>query len=148
MAPYVERKKTAFIAVHCSATRPSLDIGESEIRRWHTDRGWQDIGYNIVIRRSGIVEIGRPLDYRGAHVEGYNDSAVGVCLVGGLDDAGGPADNFTPGQYLSLLHTLRFLRRYAPDAVIQGHRDFPGVKKDCPCFDVRAWLFGAAPELL
>jgi hypothetical protein len=148
MAPYAERKENAFIAVHCSATRASLDIGEAEIRKWHTERGWSDIGYNIVIRRSGLVEIGRPIDYRGAHVEGYNDRAVGVCLVGGLDAAGKAEDNFLPEQYLSLLHTLRFLRRYAPGAVIQGHRDFPGVKKDCPCFDVRAWLLRAAPDLL
>jgi len=148
MAPYAPRKATAFIAVHCSATKASLDVGEDEIRKWHLDRGWADIGYNIVIRRSGIVEIGRPIDYRGAHVEGFNDLAVGVCLIGGLNPEGKPEANYTPEQYESLKHTLRFLRRYAPAAVIRGHRDFPGVSKDCPCFDVRAWLKGSAPDLL
>lgn len=27
-----------------------------------------------------------------------------------------------------------------PDAVILGHRDLPGVHKECPCFDTKAWL--------
>lgn len=26
------------------------------------------------------------------------------------------------------------------DAVVQGHRDFPNVKKDCPCFDTKKWF--------
>lgn len=29
---------------------------------------------------------------------------------------------------------------YFPDAVILGHRDLPGVHKECPCFDTKAWL--------
>lgn len=144
----IPRLTTDYIAVHCSATGPDIDIGEDEIRAWHKDRGWDDAGYNIVIRRTGLVEIARPLDDRGAHVAGYNDSAIGVCLVGGVDDAGKAADNFMPSQMRSLLDTLRFLRRYAPGARIQGHRDFPEVKKDCPSFDVRQWLQAMAPELL
>lgn len=145
---YTPRLRSDFIAVHCSATGPDLDIGEDEIRQWHVDKGWADIGYNVVIRRSGLVEIGRPLDYQGAHVNGYNATSIGVCLVGGVDDNGKAADNFMPAQMRSLLDTLRFLRRYAPAAKIQGHRDFPEVKKDCPSFDVRAWLAQMAPDLL
>jgi len=26
-----------------------------------------------------------------------------------------------------------------PKAKILGHRDLPGVRKACPCFDVRKW---------
>lgn len=139
---------TDFIAVHCADTRASMDIGEAEIRQWHLDRKWEDIGYNVVIRRSGLIEIGRPLDYQGAHVEGYNRRAVGVCLVGGKGDDGAPANNFTTAQFTSLLLTLRFLRAYAPGARIQGHRDFPNVAKACPSFDVRQWLEHTDPTLL
>lgn len=145
---FTPRKRTTFIAVHCAATRASQDIGETEIAAWHKARGWQDIGYNIVIRRDGIIEIGRPLDYRGAHVQGYNDSALGICLVGGINDAGQPADNFTAAQKDSLVVALEFCRRYARGALIRGHRDFPGVRKACPSFDVRAWLTEVAPHLL
>jgi N-acetylmuramoyl-L-alanine amidase len=145
---YTPRPRTEYIAIHCAATKPSQDIGEAEIRQWHKDRGWSDVGYNVVIRRSGLIEIGRPLDWQGAHVAGYNDEAIGVCLVGGIDDDGKPANNFTTDQFVSLLACLRFLRRYAPDARIQGHRDFPGVLKDCPSFNVRAWLESVDPQLL
>ena len=145
---YTERKVTDYIAVHCSATKASADIGEAEIRKWHKDQDWSDIGYNVVIRRNGLIEIGRPIDYQGAHVAGYNEEAVGVCLVGGLDENGNADNNFTDEQFAALLVTLRFLKGYAPLARIQGHRDFPGVKKDCPCFDVRAWLSKTDPLLL
>jgi hypothetical protein len=145
---YVNRTSTDFIAVHCSATPGARDIGRAEIRRWHMDKGWIDIGYHFVIRRNGRIEVGRPLDVRGAHVEGFNGKAVGICLVGGTDDTGKAENNFTAWQLSSLLDTLAFLKAYAPQARIQGHRDFPSVAKDCPSFDVRAWLASSAPELL
>ncbi len=145
---YKPRIATDFIAVHCSATPPSQDIGEAEIRRWHMAKGWVDIGYNVVIRRTGLVEIGRPLDYQGAHVEGVNHRALGVCLIGGLDEKGKSTNNFTLNQFSSLKTALRFLKLYAPQAIIRGHRDFPGVAKDCPCFDVREWVAENCPELL
>jgi N-acetyl-anhydromuramyl-L-alanine amidase AmpD len=111
-------------------------------------KGWADVGYNVVIRRSGLIEIGRPLDYQGAHVEGFNSKSVGVCLIGGVNEKGDPAVNFTDRQWASLLTTLRFLRLYAPGARIQGHRDFPNVAKACPSFDVREWLSVMDPSLL
>lgn len=146
---YTARARTDYIAVHCSATKPSQNVDEVEIRRWHQAKGWQDIGYNIVIPRYGTIQVGRPLDYVGAHVEGYNNRALGICLVGGIAEADGqPEDNFTPKQREALLVALRFCRLYAPGALIRGHRDFPGVAKACPSFDVRAWLAAVAPELL
>jgi len=135
-----ERKSTKYIAVHCSATKPSMDIGEDEIRVWHKNNGWLDIGYNIVIRRHGLIEIGRPLDHQGAHVAGYNDVSLGICLIGGVDENLKAADNFTAAQWVSLASTLTWLDRVYPDAIIQGHRDFPGVAKDCPSFDVKGFV--------
>lgn len=144
-----KRIKTDFIAVHCSATRPSQNVDEHEIASWHKARGWSDIGYNIVIPRDGTVQIGRPLDDVGAHVAGYNSRSLGICLVGGVaEDGKTPEDNFTDRQKTALLMTLRFCRLYAPGARIQGHRDFPNVAKACPSFDVRGWLARVAPELL
>lgn len=144
-----KRSSTLFIAVHCSATRPSMDIGVTEIRKWHVDgNGWSDVGYHLVIRRSGLIEAGRHMDDIAAHVAGFNSRALGICMVGGIRDDGEPQDNFTAGQFDALLVALRFCRLYAPTAKIQGHRDFPNVAKACPSFDVRAWLGQVAPELL
>lgn len=148
------------IVVHCSATRPGLDLGARDIRRMHTQpkpegNGWSDIGYHWVIRRSGAIETGRPETRQGAHVGGHNENSWGVCLVGGVSREGRSEDNFTLEQYQSLEKLLKALEANSPAATgprdVCGHRDLSpdadgdGVVereewlKDCPCFDVRAW---------
>jgi hypothetical protein len=129
-----------YIAVHCAATKANQDIGATEIDRWHRAKGWIMIGYHFVIKRDGTVEKGRALDMPGAHVNGYNSVSLGICLVGGLDAAGKSENNFTKAQLAALTKLLATLAHQFPAASVQGHRDFPGVKKDCPCFDVRSWL--------
>ena len=42
------RKETKHIVIHCSATKPTMDIGAYEIDRWHRERGWLEIGYHFV----------------------------------------------------------------------------------------------------
>lgn len=126
--------------VHCSATKAALDVGAAEIRRWHVDgNGWDDIGYHYVLRRDGLVEEGRPVAQAGAHVSGHNANSIGICLVGGLDVDGSPQNNFTPKQFDALYALLLTLHHKFPGAEVLGHRDFPGVAKACPCFDVRDW---------
>ena len=134
-------KSHDFLIIHCSATPPSMDIGAVEIRRWHEQRGWFDIGYHYVIRRNGIIEKGRPENRPGAHVRGANEISLGICLVGGVregtkDDA---EDNFTPQQWASLRDLIVELKSRYPKAGVIGHRDVPGVAKECPCFDVLSW---------
>lgn len=151
------------IVVHCSATRSSMDIGADEIYDWHTKprpdgRGWSDIGYHFVIRRNGQIQTGRPLDRAGAHVKGYNENSIGICLIGGLNEDGKPysedgnGDDFTPEQYEALLYKLAELRDTYPDTGICGHRDLsPDLNddgvitkgewiKNCPCFDVSDFI--------
>lgn len=139
-------REIKYIAVHCSATPPKQGIGVKEIRKWHLARGWKDIGYNAVIRRTGALEWGRDLDNDGdyleeigAHVAGYNSVSLGICLIGGVDETGQPENNFTGAQFDTLEKTLKQWKKMFPNAIIQGHRDFPNVKKDCPCFDVKSW---------
>jgi N-acetylmuramoyl-L-alanine amidase len=129
------------VVVHCAATRPTLDVGVKEIRQWHRQQDWSDIGYHWVVRRDGTVEAGRREELVGAHVLGHNQHTIGICLVGGLDSTGEPAPEFTPEQFASLRVLLtEILARYdLPDEAVLGHRDFPGVSKACPSFDVRQW---------
>jgi len=136
----MSRKSTRFIAIHCSATPPSLDVGVKEIDRWHKERGFLGVGYHRVVRRDGTCEQGRPDDQVGAHVEGFNSVSIGVCLVGGVDDKGKPENNFTPEQFSALKTVIKELTRKYPGAIVQGHRDFPHVAKDCPSFDVTEWM--------
>lgn len=134
-------KKVEYIAVHCSATPADMDIGRQEIDRWHRLAGYEMVGYHWIIRRDGTVEVGRPIDRVGGHVYGFNDRAVGICMVGGTNKKNKKAENnFTEAQFASLKSVLESMKALFPDAVIQGHRDFPNVKKDCPSFDVKKWV--------
>ncbi|MGR2681487.1 N-acetylmuramoyl-L-alanine amidase [Chromobacterium haemolyticum] len=139
---FKERKETKYIAVHCSATKPSQDFQARDIKRMHLQRGFLDIGYHFIITRSGEVQKGRPENVIGAHVEGFNSVSVGVCLIGGVKESDGVTgeNNFTEAQFKALRGVLKSLKEIYPAAVIQGHRDFPNVAKECPCFDVKSWL--------
>lgn len=129
-----------FIAVHCSATPGNRDIGVKEIDRMHRDRGFRCIGYHYVIRRDGTVEKGRPDNVPGAHVENWNHCSLGICLVGGVDSKLKPEANYTVRQLTVLADLVQRLLQKHPDAIVQGHRDFPNVNKVCPSFDVKHWL--------
>lgn len=99
------------------------------------DKGWSDIAYHFVVRRDGLLELGRDINRMGAHVKGFNRGSIGVCLVGGVDEQLKPDDNYTDNQWLTLWHTLQFLKMDYPDASITGHNDHT-LMKACPCFDV------------
>lgn len=116
--------------VHCSDS----DHGDvKEIRQWHRERGWDDIGYHFVIRRDGEIEVGRTLDVLGAHCQGHNADSVGTCLVG--------IAAFLPCQFEALRRLHAMLRGIFGPIALHGHRDYnPG--KTCPNFDVHAVLGG------
>ena len=152
-----DRTLTDLIVFHCSATKPSQDIGRPEIEAWHKAKGWTAIGYHYVIKRDGALQLGRPLEAIGAHVEGFNSHSVGVCMVGGLDEAGkGLIDDesgFTPQQWATARIVRDFLEALYPKARLCGHRDLSPDKdgdgtveqsewlKTCPGFNV-ARVFG------
>lgn len=130
------------ITIHCSATKPQFDIGVEEIRDWHMDRGWSDVGYHFVIRRDGEIETGRDLNTTGAHVRNHNRHNIGICLIGGVNQKGNAQANYTADQWHSLRSlVIELVGRYGiPLSDTYGHRDFPKVKKECPCFEVSEWL--------
>jgi N-acetylmuramoyl-L-alanine amidase len=139
------RDKTDFIAIHCSATSEKQNIGAADIDKWHRKQGWQAIGYHYVIRRDGTVEEGRDEKVVGAHVQGFNEVSLGICMAGGVDanDVNKAKNNFTDAQFKSLKQLLIDLKTRYPKAKIQGHRDFPNVAKACPSFEVKDWLKSA-----
>ena len=127
-----------FLVIHCSATRCDRDYTAEQLLRDHKARGFRTVGYHFYIRRSGVVTRHRGLLEVGAHTHGFNRCSISVCYEGGLDERGKPADTRTPEQKAALLELLWKLRRLFPAALVVGHRDLPGVKKACPCFDVVA----------
>lgn len=138
------RKTTDFIIIHCTATRPSQDIGVNDIRHMHMTRGFSDIGYHFVIRRSGEICAGRDRDLIGAHAKGYNARSIGVALVGGVHETKmqgrwpAPESNFTEAQWEALDETVDALLEAFPGASVIGHNEV--AAKACPSFDVQEWL--------
>lgn len=124
------------IIVHCTATRAGVNCTVEDIRRWHKQQGWSDIGYHYVVYRDGSVHEGRNVNIVGAHCLGHNTYSIGVAYVGGVArDGKTPADTRTVAQAEGLEKLMVELRRMYPQAQIYGHRDF--ARKACPCFDAR-----------
>lgn len=148
------------VFIHCSATREGQDIDAATIKRWHITpvskggRGWKDIGYHFVVRLDGTIEVGRPENVPGAHVEGFNTGSIGVVYVGGLDAQGKAKDTRTDAQKASMARLCRALDAAYKQPRFMGHRDASPDKdgdgvvekhewlKDCPCFDVASWWAG------
>ena len=130
-------KEVKYLVIHCSATKLSKQMTAADIDNCHRAQGWDMIGYHWYIDRNGLITEGRKEQYEGAHVVGYNDSAIGICYEGGLDEHGDSCDTRTLAQKKALRFLLKQLKQRYPAAQICGHRDFPNVHKDCPCFDAK-----------
>lgn len=148
------RSRTDYVVWHCSATPPSMDIGAAQIQVMHKARGFDDIGYGLVIRRDGSLELGEDLKKTAAHVKGLNSVSVGVCMIGGVAEDGKSENNFTDDQWKAAKHVFEFLTLLYKDAQHVGHRDLsPDLNsdgrvqrheflKDCPCYSVSQWIEG------
>ena len=78
-------RKIVMIVVHCSATRCNQAYTVQQLYHDHVEvNHWRFIGYHYYIRRSGKVEVTRPLARMGAHARGHNAYSVGICYEGGL----------------------------------------------------------------
>ena len=131
-------KDVLYIVVHCTDTRVNQKVTVGDIRNWHLARNFADIGYHWVIDQEGNILKGRDEKYAGEHVKHYNQHAIGVCYIGGMDEQGRYADTRTPAQKAALHYLLEELKDTYPQAKIVGHRDFPNVAKPCPCFDAQS----------
>ncbi len=129
-------RRIDLIVIHCSATRCDKPFPVTKLISCHQDR-FGFTGYHYYVTRDGRTYQTRHEHLVGAHAAGYNQHSLGVCYEGGLDKQGSAADTRTSMQKYALLQLLCRLKKAHPDATILGHRDLPGVHKDCPCFDAR-----------
>jgi N-acetylmuramoyl-L-alanine amidase len=125
------------IVVHCSATGQDAKI-EAIQRYWKQNLGWKSPGYHYIIEADGketqLLSIVQPSN----GVKGFNKSIINVCYIGGVNKLGKAADNRTDAQKRQLLTRLKALKTMFPNAIIQGHKDFPNVAKACPSFDAKS----------
>lgn len=87
----MSQKHLKGLVIHCSDS----SFGSATlIKGWHVkERGWDDIGYTVVVCNGqvenntymafmdGAIEWGRDIDIAGAHTRGFNDLEA-LCLIG------------------------------------------------------------------
>ena len=130
-----------FLTIHCAATPEGRHVDAATISAWDKAKFGQT-SYHHVIELDGKRVQTLKDDQKGAHVGGANTGNIGVCYVGGCDKAMNPKDTRTPAQKASMKAVIEEYKARYPGIIIRGHRDWPGVKKACPSFDVAAWLKG------
>lgn len=101
------------------------------IRQWHLQKGWCDVGYHFVVLPNGYVQEGRSLNIKGAHAKnsGYNNIAIGICLVGDF--------TYYPPSAHQLIGAVQLIVRLQKKFVIKSkdvllHHQVPGAQTACP----------------
>ena len=125
-----------YIAVHCTATTQKTSISAIQ-SYWKNQLGWKMPGYHFIVLPDGTVVQLLPIEEVSNGVKGFNSVLINIAYLGGVDAKNNPLDNRTPQQKATLLELLKKYKKQFPKAIIQGHRDFPNVKKACPSFDVK-----------
>lgn len=120
-----------YLVVHCTATAQSAKI-ESIKRYWKEVLKWKQVGYHFIVEANGnVVQLADIKEITNG-VKGFNSNSIHFCYIGGLK-----SDDRTQAQKDTLERLLKQYKAIFPHAIIQGHRDFPNVKKDCPRFNAK-----------
>ena len=120
------------IVIHHAAS--SLETTATEIRQWHREKGWSDIGYHYVIEKDGVIQAGRPIDVIGAHAKGANTDSVGICIVG---DNTREDRKWRPSQIDSANRLIGALRTVVGRSLsVHGHRDVGTTATVCPGVEI------------
>lgn len=127
-----------YIAIHCTATSQSASVASIQ-RYWKEKLGWKNPGYHYIIDQFGNLINILPIEDVSNGVAGFNHCTINIAYIGGIDRKMKAIDNRTKDQNETMAKLVRGLKLQFPEANVVGHRDFPNVKKDCPCFDVSKW---------
>lgn len=131
-------REIKYIVIHTTATPQSATVS-AILKYWREVRGWRSPGYHYIIDAAGKIHDIWPIDKISNGVAGFNKNSIHVCYIGGVDRKKKAIDNRTPAQKKSMVKIVSELTEQFPEAEVLGHRDFPNVKKACPCFDARDW---------
>lgn len=143
--------KVKRIMVHCTgdpanAVRDKAYFYRLFFRTYH----WTHWGYHAIVYQDGSWEALQRWPARtefGGYIDnntmsngckGANSDTIHVAYVGGLTmDMRYWKDTRTAKQRESLAYLVNLLKNYYKISEVIGHRDWPNVKKACPCFDAK-----------
>lgn len=123
-----------YIVLHCTATSQEATV-ENIKKYWKERLKWKSVGYHYIIDKHGVITQLADDSKMVNGVRGYNSVSLHISYIGGKD-----GDDRTHLQKEAQRVLIKMLKNKYPEAIIQGHRDFEGVKKSCPNFDVKKWL--------
>ncbi len=107
------------IVIHHTANNK----GVKQIEKEHIEQGYSGIGYHFIISKDGLIYIGRPLEVKGGHVEGFNSGRIGITLIGNFENEIPTAEQLTSMR--NLTNVLKDLYGISNSSIV-GHRDFNG----------------------
>jgi N-acetylmuramoyl-L-alanine amidase len=119
------------IILHHSATPDGRTFSWSAIKRYHVETlHWLDVGYHAgieLVDDDWFAIMGRPWDMDGAHTQGQNGIALGLCFVGNYDDEEPDEEMLLTGAKVVKL----WRRLYGiPVSAIHKHSEYQN--KTCP----------------
>ena len=56
-------KEVLWLVVHCTATKPNVQVTVEDLDRMHAARGWARCGYHWVIQPDGTIGVAATLVY-------------------------------------------------------------------------------------
>ena len=124
------------IAIHHSASPRGTRF--NQVRQWHLDRGWKDIGYNHIILGNGQHCPGRIVPTLAAAVARKNRGTLSVLVMG---DNTKTAQRWTQNQVSALVKYVNACIMIWPGLRNQvfGHRDIAHENHPtlCPGLDIQ-----------
>ncbi|OVE75910.1 hypothetical protein BVX97_03090 [bacterium E08(2017)] len=130
------------LTIHHSGGTVSAQTEEDSVKNalqgilaGHTQKGYGDVGYHLMIDYAGRVWEGRSLAYEGAHVKNQNDQNIGVMLLGNFQNQA-PSEKQLESMnvLIGLLRKQYRIKRHR----IYGHRDLGSSA--CPGIQLYSYL--------
>lgn len=130
-------RRTEFVVHHSEGP---TDQTVRSIQNFHMgpERGWSDIGYNLLVRDDGTIYEGRGWLVIGAHAHSHNTAGIGVCYIG----QNAPTE--------AAKASIRALYDYACERAgrklaMRGHGQLSDNSTDCPGSKLLAWVKAGMP---
>lgn len=142
------KNKVQLIVLHCFFTPADMHVTPAMLARWGRERGWkhqlygyrgywhQDGTYQQLVPDNGDAFIDPWEVTNGAR--GHNHHAEHYAYAGGMQH-GKPWDTRTFAQRIKMMDKVLNSIKAMPWVRVAGHNQLD-TGKECPCFNVPAWL--------